>query len=1181
MASNFGNTWWGMAWLNSLSHIDYENRIPRGASYARKGAVTVLKINENIVDAKVKGTRVRPYKVKIVLPKFTREDIDRLIDAMLQKPALITSLFQRQLTPEVADIARQCGLKIFPAKWSDLKMACDCPDWAVPCKHIAAVIYMLSREIDNNPFLVFEMHGVDLLSELAARNINVENKIKNIQPTALSKIVTKAAKSKSQNPASQAEITAARKRIDFSKLSKLSEASMRLLPDNPPFYFNGNFKAIYEQELNRVTTFVERYLGGRMLADAVFPYNGTPPTITPDTTISILVDQYLDPTAVVSDIDGAESLPINALAQMLLSINPDFLPDYDQSVQGLHTTMMAAVHIAANGLLKPEIVNLSKNQSLMLWTAMRSDANVAEILSELATMLPIGTLQMKPETAKTSWPVENQESIILSIFLSQIVVISTHKGENAVTELFFDGAIARFDGIGEKEIPGAIKTWTDRLLVTEGRWTPVLYFSDTDDEQIPQFFLNISVEDTTQGGSDTISLQEIMVFSRWDDLRYDILQSVMQLSNIIPGLVDYVNDSASTPIRLSAIEIVEFITKIIPSMRMLGLKVFMPKSLSHLLKPKASLRIKERDVLDFGVFSISDFFCYDWRVAVGDELLGIKEFEQLIAHAEGLIKFKKSYIYVSPADLEKLRARLSSPTKLTSIDLFKAALSEQDDDAPVELSEGVLRKINEIRAFEQIDIPEHLNAKLRPYQLRGYSWLYRNMMIGFGSILADDMGLGKTLQAITLMLKLKEENALADEKMLVVAPVGLLYNWQAEIRRFAPTLATHIYHGTDRTLKDAKNADVVLTSYGIARSDTAKLKKEKGILMVIDEAQNIKNPKAEQSKAVNAIDAKHRIALSGTPVENRLSEFWSIMNFTNHNYLGNLTSFTKDYAKPIQVYNDAHCADELKKITAPFLMRRMKTDKTIINDLPDKIERNVYASLSPQQAALYEQTLNEAMAVIEGMATDSQQALFKRQGIILQMILALKQICDHPALFLKNENTEVALSGKAQLLIDRVQTIVDANDKVLIFTQYREMGAILQKMLADHLGTTPLFYHGGCSPEQRRQMVERFQNSRRAQVFILSLKAAGTGLNLTAANNVIHYDLWWNPAVESQATDRAYRIGQKRNVIVDRFITTGTFEERINDMINSKRNLAEMTVATGESWIGNLSNRELHELFDR
>ena len=350
-------------------------------------------------------------------------------------------------------------------------------------------------------------------------------------------------------------------------------------------------------------------------------------------------------------------------------------------------------------------------------------------------------------------------------------------------------------------------------------------------------------------------------------------------------------------------------------------------------------------------------------------------------------------------------------------------------------------------------------------------------------------------------------------------------------------------------------------------------------VFIIDEAQNIKNPDTAQSRAVRSMKAPIRIAISGTPVENSLKEFWSIMEFTNKGYLGSAKTFQTRYANPIQYEQDRKAAERFKSITAPMLLRRLKTDKTIISDLPDKLEQDEYTLLTPAQAALYHQTVEESLRVISEQKEGDKDSLFKRQGLVLQMILALKEICNHPALFTKEDNWDPALSGKAERLLDLAESIQASREKALIFTQFKSMGDKLADLLESRLGERPMFLHGGCSLRERKDMVDRFQTDPKARFFILSLKAAGTGLNLTAASHVIHYDLWWNPAVESQATDRAYRIGQKNNVLVHRFITKNTFEEKINEIIQKKRSLADMTVSVGESWIGNMTDDELSKIF--
>ena len=472
--------------------------------------------------------------------------------------------------------------------------------------------------------------------------------------------------------------------------------------------------------------------------------------------------------------------------------------------------------------------------------------------------------------------------------------------------------------------------------------------------------------------------------------------------------------------------------------------------------------------------------------------------------------------------------------------------------------------------IDDVNLPEKLNGQLRPYQKTGFSWLYQNMQLGFGSILADDMGLGKTLQALTTILYLKE-NDLINGNVLVVAPTSLLSNWQKEIEKFTPSLSSFIYHGINRKLP-TEDVDIILTSYGIIRQDFEIINELDIFLCVIDEAQNIKNPSSKQTQAIKSLDVKHKIALSGTPIENRLSEYWSIFDFINKGYLYSLRIFNENFIKPIENNHDEDVLSTFKKITSPFILRRHKTDKNIIKDLPEKIVNDIYCNLTLKQAAMYEETLNVLIHDVEGSEGIS------RKGLILKLITSLKQICNHPAQYSKSKIMSVDESGKMQVLINILETILENEEKVIIFTQYVQMGEILKKLIEEYFNQDVLFFHGQISRKKRDETVDKFQNNENYSIMVLSLKAGGTGLNLTAASNVIHYDLWWNPAVENQATDRAYRIGQEKNVMVYRFIKTGTFEERINQVLSEKVELAELAIDSNESFITEMTDNDLKEM---
>ncbi|WP_302415459.1 DEAD/DEAH box helicase, partial [uncultured Prevotella sp.] len=847
------------------------------------------------------------------------------------------------------------------------------------------------------------------------------------------------------------------------------------------------------------------------------------------------------------------------LLQQLLDINIDFLRDYDDSIVALRSVLICALQLIAHGCIVPQIyydLVISKGRGRakakeekeyhIIWQPAMIDDATRSIIGRLG-----------------------QSKELVSKMITSLVPMLSHESKDELFyDLFFKAECSRFNGIGETNTPGGIRSWLDRYFMQNKHQVTFLI-----DETEKGFAVDVK--------TDGHPLEDVMTKKAYTSSRMEILRQLAILCDIVDGLDAYINDKGKRSIEFTMQTFPTFLLQVIPAMRLLGVNVIMPKALQTLIRPQISVKLKSKGKDSNGFLSMGDLLDFNWQVAVGNVFLSPEEFDRLLGRASGLLRFKEQYVYIDEAGMSKLQKVLNAPPKIKPGELLQAALCGEYKGAPVELTNEVRELIRQFTSQSIIPLPESINAQLRPYQERGFSWMYRNMKIGFGSIIADDMGLGKTLQVITLLAKMKEEGAMDKKKALVVVPTGLLHNWQSEVKRFAPQLTTGVYHGTARDLKDdnCKNADIILSTYGVVRSDADILKKQKWQVLVIDEAQNIKNSDTAQSKAIHSIPANCHIAMSGTPVENRLSEFWSIIDFTNKGYLGSAKDFSDSYAKPIQKYGDSRVAERFRKVTAPFLMRRLKTDKSIISDLPDKIERNELASLTPEQAALYQETVNKCMAVIERMEGEDHQTLFKRQGLILQMMLALKQICNHPTQYLKDNRMDATLSGKTEMLLDMLRSIIDADEKVLIFTQFREMGDLLQHFIRTTLDEEPMFYHGGCSLKQRQEMVDRFQNNRNDRIFILSLKAAGTGLNLTAATHVIHYDLWWNPAVEAQATDRAYRIGQHKNVQVHRFITQNTFEERIDAMIQEKKHLADLTVSTGESWIGKLSNKELHEIF--
>ena len=514
---------------------------------------------------------------------------------------------------------------------------------------------------------------------------------------------------------------------------------------------------------------------------------------------------------------------------------------------------------------------------------------------------------------------------------------------------------------------------------------------------------------------------------------------------------------------------------------------------------------------------------------------------------------------------------------------------------------AALERLRGIAPVEDVREPEGFVGRLRPYQRRGVGWLSFLRRLGLGACLADDMGLGKTIQAIALLLhsrhlaekQLESRNGQVEDRnrpALLICPTSVVANWRHEIERFAPGLRLLLHHGSGRLTGDEFRSaltqhDMVITSFGIARRDIDMLETQEWSDLILDEAQNIKNPSAKQTQAIRrltgnsqtqiekAVTPPFRVALTGTPVENRLLELWSIMEFLNPGYLGKREHFRQQFVLPVERYNDEFAAADLRRMVQPFLLRRLKTDPTIITDLPEKNEMVVYCSLTKEQETLYTKVIEETMARVE-MSEGVQ-----RRGLVLGLLLRLKQVTNHPAHFLGEKGPLEERSGKLSRLTEMLEEALAVGDRALVFTQFVEMGHLLRQHLVENLGREALFLHGGTPASRREQMVRSFQeDSNGAPIFVLSLRAGGVGVNLTRANHVFHFDRWWNPAVENQATDRAFRIGQKRSVQVYKFVVSGTLEEQIHKMIESKQDLAESIVNSGEDWLADMDTEGLRQL---
>ncbi len=636
-------------------------------------------------------------------------------------------------------------------------------------------------------------------------------------------------------------------------------------------------------------------------------------------------------------------------------------------------------------------------------------------------------------------------------------------------------------------------------------------------------------------------------------------------------------------------EAFQFLTEFSQSLEQAGFGVLLPAwwtrtGSKHRLSVAAQVKSPKSQSGGLGI-RLNEIVHFDWLVALGDQLLSLEELRELARLKQPLVRVRGQWVQVSAQEIQAALDfwKAKEDAQATVREVLHMALGRADTPGGLAFT-GVrasgwvgtlLEQLEGKESFEELPPPEGFHGTLRPYQLRGYSWLAFLSRWGLGACLADDMGLGKTVQTLALVERHWQEKE--RRPTLLVCPTSVLGNWKKEAERFTPELPVLIHHGVGRRrgagfIEEAESQALVACSYALLHRDLEHLAKVRWAGVILDEAQNIKNHQTQQARAARSLQADMRVALTGTPVENHVGDLWSICEFLNPGFLGSHSEFRRRFQIPIQAQRDPEAADRLKRLTGPFILRRLKTDKSVITDLPAKLEMKVYCNLTKEQVSLY-------AAVVAELERDLKRADgIQRKGVVLAVLSKLKQVCNHPAQFLGDASAIADRSGKLARLTEMLDELAQAGDRALVFTQFTEMGAILQKHLQETFGQEVPFLHGGVTRKRRDELVARFQAPGGPRFFLLSLKAGGTGLNLTAANHVFHFDRWWNPAVENQATDRAFRIGQKRNVQVHKFLCVGTLEEKIDEMIERKKDMAARVVGTGEAWLTELSNEQLKDL---
>jgi SNF2 family DNA or RNA helicase len=680
--------------------------------------------------------------------------------------------------------------------------------------------------------------------------------------------------------------------------------------------------------------------------------------------------------------------------------------------------------------------------------------------------------------------------------------------------------------------------------------------------------------------------------SRWLPRPQELLLAELgRASRVYPELSDGLRQPRPCALDLDADGAYRFLSVAAPALDEAGFGVLLPSwwNRRRRLGLTASAHTQADGVVAKpGMFGKDQLVDFRWRLAVGDDTLTEEEIAALAQTKAPLVRVRGQWVAV---DQDQLRRGLeflarNQAGQVTAGEILRlAAAHPEDSGIPLPVTGvdadgwvGELLGGSVSQQFRFLPVPAHFRAKLRPYQERGLSWLAFLAAAGLGACLADDMGLGKTVQLLALEAVRRTENP-GGRPTLLLCPMSLVGNWQREAARFAPALRVYAHHGRER-LREGELAgrlaetDLMVTTYATATRDIDELAGCEWQRVVLDEAQAVKNSRSQAGRAVRRLRAGQRIALTGTPVENRLAELWSLMDFLNPGLLGAAEQFRARYAIPVERHGQTEPAERLRAITRPYVLRRLKTDPAIISDLPEKIEIKQYCRLTTEQASLYQSVVDDMLEKIENSEG------IERRGNVLAAMAKLKQVCNHPALLLHDRSAMGARSGKVIRLEEICEEILAEGDKALLFTQFTEFAAMLLPHLAARFGTDIAYLHGGTSKKRRDDLVTSFQSGDGPPLFLLSLRAGGTGLNLTAANHVIHLDRWWNPAVENQATDRAFRIGQKRNVQVRKFICTGTLEEKIDEMIEEKKALANLVISDGEGWLTELSTGELRRVFE-
>lgn len=1192
----YGMTVWGAWFLEMLARYDGSGRITRGKSYANTGKVDSLVIKHNTIAARVKGYYEPWYYITLTIPPLS--DINRKkLQTILQKnPLERAALKNGTMSPILLEEIKKKKIRFMPAQWSRIKSSCTCPDLANPCKHIAAVLYTVSKEIDYDPRLLFQLAGFD------------KNFIEDIDSAALT---DKAAieKNAEQGKDKRTANTVSRGEYDSKQEMLLSRAielpvplSLRCADDSSlplpkqsmpsfsggesylplitsflsaePVFYSGDiitaltgFYHAAIHKLNRDFGAINLDVASDNITEEKMPEQQKTAYQLRYARISIEAKRMLTgktdfPLAKREAMEarvaiaGRKSLhmPLKHLWLLFFSIQP--AKDSPAGVKALAALFTLAKKLIYESGFIPAVYVHPRQKSLRIfWKPLTLSQEIVEAVTQCAASISEDFF-----APVTQWGKRYSTELLLTAFLTEYAAsVNYHPPETAaqnhdIVEAFFKGGVINTNKPGMRNIGIVISTWLTVLNYSNGEYRYRLIVKEA--QKTHNFTLSAMVLLNKENPNEAIDLYKLVKNAEKAD---SVLQFPAALSTYLPKLSLLATKKTA---HLSQEETADFLKHAAPLLKRFGIEVVLPKTLQKVLTLRSVICVEKRTntkaVTSF--LNLESIVHYDRSIMLGDAVITEKELQALIDKSSSLVTFKNHYVLIDPAQAAEMLRHISAE-KPTVHEVIQGVLT---GNTVTQSGKPVLQEL-----FTEVDtaVPPTLQAQLRPYQQKGFQWLYATVKNGFGCLLGDDMGLGKTLQVIALILKLKEQH-FTHAGVLIAAPASLLANWEHELVTFAPTLSYKLLHGSRRTV--SSEVDVHITTYQTLQRDAEKLRDLSFDCLILDEAQAIKNAGTKNAQAVRLIQADARIAMTGTPIENSLEDMRSLFDFLIPGYLGTAEEFRKKWRIPIELHGDTATSDMLQKITAPFLLRRLKTDPAVIADLPEKIVSAHYCRLTPVQTALYETVINEQLNTV--LNTDNS---IQRSALILKLLTALKQICNHPHVYDGSYPLQAELSGKIMSLYMLLEEIRAAGEKVLIFSQYTQTLFLLQNIIEAQFEEPCLLLHGRMNIAARKKAVEQFQTDSAQRIFLISLKAGGTGLNLTAASRVIHFDLWYNPAVEDQATDRAFRIGQHNNVFVHRFICSGTFEEKIDAMIQKKREIAQLSLSTGETWIGKMSNEEL------